>query len=248
MGSRQAGGNQRAWLCRCMDYLLFSPHRRSTEAGRAVKSSGPHCAIVKDPLWPRGSWHCLPQDLSGTKLSDLGLARMGRRIGPICLAVDNVRINSCSAFELQCKCASASFCYTNLVCFSCFEYKPKPLERKDKDCPQEMLPVTFVAHWLISEKQTALWAAAAWMKPHSLQLCVPGLLDNVLTPAILHSLYLHSFCLLVQDTGCNVVRLEPSRTCGICTARTSLQAAQGWVPGVLNLTSLRHCWTWPMAK
>lgn len=117
-------------------------------------------------------------------------------------------------------------CYTNLFLFSHFEYKPKPPKRKDKDYPKKKetkkLSVTFMAHGLVSEKQTVLWATRAEMKLDSLEFCVPALLGNALTPVLLHSLYLYLFCFLVQDAGCNMVRLEPSRTCSLHSQDSSV--------------------------
>lgn len=92
----------------------FFPHERGTKTGRAMTASGSHHAIDEDCLWPRGSWLCLPEEPSGTKLSNLGLARMGRGISPVCLAVDNVRINSWSACELKHRCVSAHLLYRSV--------------------------------------------------------------------------------------------------------------------------------------
>ncbi|KAK4810598.1 hypothetical protein QYF61_007335 [Mycteria americana] len=59
--------------------MVFGSVRMSTEAGRAVTASGPHCVIDRT-LSDLGEADCLPQEPSGTELSDLGLAKIGRRI------------------------------------------------------------------------------------------------------------------------------------------------------------------------
>lgn len=170
------------------------PHRRTTEAGKAVTDSGPHHAIDRDPLSPRASWCCLPQEPSGTKLSNLGLARMGSRISLICLALDNARINSCSAFELKHRCAStSSSLFMNLFLFSCFEYKQKPPERKDKDCPQKKKAIydpcgTLTDLWKTNSSMSSSSIDETWFP----KLCVAGLLGHALTTAFsIACIYIH---------------------------------------------------------